>query len=205
MYLKNLHQEGLNGLAFVDDSLTSNLQPSNVFRINIILLKEWSDSCQTDTQRKAKNRLNTRKKIPSNVSEKYIFRYHVIARKTMQRSEDWIPHWDDIFNFSTIWHAILSESNSILPFACTIMSLQSFLHAKHSKSLVRLNKNGLRAMNRRNKKITFPQRLDTAWIRVCNELFISLTHLMYPMQVVWGKRLGSNLKNIVRTQTQTYT
>lgn len=32
------------------------------------------------------------KKIPSNVSEKYIFRYHIIACKTMQMSEDWIPH-----------------------------------------------------------------------------------------------------------------
>jgi len=36
-------------------------------------------------------------------------------------------NWDNIFHFCTKSHAILSMSNCVFPFACTIVGLQGFL------------------------------------------------------------------------------
>lgn len=49
-YLKYLHQERLDGFAFINNSLTSNFQPANLLRINSILLEKGSNSCQTEDE-----------------------------------------------------------------------------------------------------------------------------------------------------------
>ncbi len=50
-YLKDLHQEGLNGFALVYYSLTAYFQTTNLFRIDPIFLKEGSNHCQTENRR----------------------------------------------------------------------------------------------------------------------------------------------------------
>lgn len=46
-YLENLHQESLNGFAFVYHSLAAYFQPTNLFWVNPIFLEEGGNNCQT--------------------------------------------------------------------------------------------------------------------------------------------------------------
>ena len=48
VYLKDSHQEGLNGLALVYYSLTAYFQTTNLFGINSIFLKEGGNHCQAE-------------------------------------------------------------------------------------------------------------------------------------------------------------
>lgn len=48
-YLEYLHQECLDRLALVQDSLTAYFQPTNLFWINMVFLKEGVHSCQTES------------------------------------------------------------------------------------------------------------------------------------------------------------
>ena len=50
-YLKDLHQESLYGLALVNNSLTPHFKPTNLCRINAILLKEGSNNSQTENHK----------------------------------------------------------------------------------------------------------------------------------------------------------
>lgn len=47
-YLKNLHQEGLNGFAFVNHSFTSYLQSTDFLWINIIFFKKWTNNSHAE-------------------------------------------------------------------------------------------------------------------------------------------------------------
>lgn len=74
-YLKDLHEEGLNGFALVNHSLTAYFQPTNLFCINSILFKKGSNCRQTESPKRKQN--------PKMSIEAYTRRHWEIKRRAI--------------------------------------------------------------------------------------------------------------------------